>query len=377
MKSAKALVLSMTIALLVPFTARAEHPLTIAEIVATSGGEFDRDRNDFDILLNAVLAADLADVLGDPHADFTVFAPNDRAFIRLAREFGYTNGGEEAAFNTIVTALTGLGGGDPIPVLTNVLLYHVSPEAKALHEVLDLPIIETALEGQTIAPVWRRLLDNEPDLRDPRVLRSRADIAAANGVIHTINRVLIPIDIANTDPASLSTITGLVAASGGTFDDERDDFDILLNAVIAAGLADALDNPADTLTVLAPTDAAFIRTARAAGFHGHDEAGAFQFIVETLTHIGEGDPIPPLTSLLLYHVVPEALTLKDVLETEAVSTLLDDAAIYPNPANRTLGDYDEDFRDPRLQVRLSNIRASNGFIHAISRVLIPVDVSEL
>ncbi len=377
MKSIRALVLSTTIALLVPFTAKAEHPLTITEIVLASGGEFDGNRDDFDILLNAVLAADLAGVLGDPHADFTVFAPTDRAFIRLAREFGYKSGGEEAAFNTIVTALTDLGGGDPIPVLTNVLLYHVSPEAKSLHEVLDLPIVETALEGQTFAPVWRRLLDNEPDIRDPRVLPSTADIVAANGIIHAINRVLIPIDIANTDPASLPTIAGLVAASGGTFDDDRGDFDILLNAVIAAGLVDALDNPGDSLTVFAPTDAAFIRTARAAGFTGHGEAGAFQFIVDTLTDIGAGDPIPPLTAVLLYHVVPEALTLKDVLETEAVSTLLEDAAIYPNPANRTLGDYDDDFRDPRLLVRLSNIRASNGFVTAISRVLIPVDISEL
>ena len=289
-----------SIALLLSVTARADHHHlpTITDIVVASGGEFDHDREDFDILLNAVLTAELEGVLADREADFTVFAPNDRAFIRLARDFGFQGRGESAAFGAIVNALTELGDGDPIPVLRNVLLYHVLPESKSLHEVRDGGVIQTALDGATLVPGRNRLLDDEPDFRNPGFVKAATDIPAANGVVHVINRVLIPLDIDNTDDMLLPTIAGTVAASGGDFDHDGKDYDVLLNAVIAADLVGALDNPEDSLTVFAPNDTAFIRTARNLGYRGHDEAGAFDFIVAALTELGGGDPIPLLTSVL-------------------------------------------------------------------------------
>ena len=182
------------------WTIYSDHSKTITEIVATSGGqgEFDRNYYDYDLLLNAVLAANLQDALADPDADLTLFAPNDLAFIRLARDLGYQGWKEEEAFNFIVEALTELGDGDPIPVLTNVLLYHVVPESLRFWEVLFSREIETLLDGATIRPRKRylRLRDNDPDFRDPR-LSWPANVCASNGIIHTINRVLIPVDLPN------------------------------------------------------------------------------------------------------------------------------------------------------------------------------------
>lgn len=363
--------------LALPVGVQAGHPGTITEIVAASGGTFDANQDDFDILLNAVLAAELDGVLADPHADFTVFAPNDRAFIRLAREFGFESGGEAAAFGAIVAALTALGDGDPIPPLRNVLLYHVSPQAKSLHEILNSRIVPTALAGESVVSVRQRLLDNEPDLRDPRFVEGATDIAAQNGVIQVIDRVLIPLDIDNTDAANLATISGVVAASGGTFDHDGDDFDILLNALLAANLVDALDVPGDALTVFAPTDEAFVRTARSLGYHGDSEEGAFGFIVAALTELGGGDPIPLLTAVLQYHVAPEALPAKAVLESAAVATLLADAFLGIDALEGRLLDNDPNLKDARLLIGRSGIRTSNGFINPISRVLIPVDLSTL
>ena len=77
---------------------------TITDIVLESGGDFDEDRRDYDILLNAVVTADLAEALADPNAELTVFAPNDRAFVQLAKDLGYKGGYDEAA------AWTFLGG---------------------------------------------------------------------------------------------------------------------------------------------------------------------------------------------------------------------------------------------------------------------------
>src|SRR5690606_8310685 len=87
---------------------------TITEIVARSGGTFDRNLLDYDILLNAVITADLADVLDDPNSDVTVFAPNDLGFILTARDLGYRGFSEQGAWEFLVEALTELGGGDPI-----------------------------------------------------------------------------------------------------------------------------------------------------------------------------------------------------------------------------------------------------------------------
>ena len=57
------------------------------------------------------------------------------------------------------------------------------------------------------------------------------------------------------------TIAGLLAKSGGTFDQNPWDYDLLLTAAGAAGLVDALNDPNARLTVFAPNDAAFTRTA--------------------------------------------------------------------------------------------------------------------
>lgn len=172
----------------------AERP-TIAGIATASGGEFDHVKRDFDILVNAVVTADLAETLDSAEVDFTVFAPTDRAFTRLARDLGYTGAyDEEAVWNFLVTALTGLGGGDPIPVLTDVLLYHVAPGSPSIWEVASADEIETALEGGVISPDGLVLGDADPDLTDPRIVKP-FQVRASNGFVMPIDRVLVPLDL--------------------------------------------------------------------------------------------------------------------------------------------------------------------------------------
>ena len=194
MKTALISSLVLGIAAMSPSSAMAgASSTTIASIVAASGGEFDNNANDFDILLNALSAAGLVDAVANAEANLTVFAPNDRAFKWLASDLGWTGDSEAEAWDFLVAALTQLGGGDPIPVLTNVLLYHVVGEELLLPQVIGGGPITTLL-GATITPRGTRLIDNEPDLANPRLLMPKV-FFADNGVIYTIDRVLIPIDL--------------------------------------------------------------------------------------------------------------------------------------------------------------------------------------
>ncbi|MGC1513106.1 MAG: fasciclin domain-containing protein [Acidimicrobiales bacterium] len=174
-------------------TAKSSAP-TIAGIVATSGGDFDGNHSDYDLLLNAVKTAGLVDALNDPAAKLTVFAPNDRAFILLARDLGFEGRDEAGAWEYLVGALTGLGNGDPVPVLTNVLLYHVAPGALGIFDVALSNKVDTLL-GASFGVKFVALVDAEPDLKNPVVLPLASNIKASNGIVHTISRVLLPINL--------------------------------------------------------------------------------------------------------------------------------------------------------------------------------------
>ena len=164
---------------------------TLTDLVVESGGEFDSDIFDYDILLNAVLAVKgTAEALADPDVDYTLFAPNDLAFIRLARDLEYDGFDEQGAWEYIEAAV-------PNDLLGQVLLYHVSPESLRAWELIFLTIFDETiptLQGATIEPYFIKLRDNEPDFRDPIVFWP-FNVPADNGILHTIGRVLIPIDL--------------------------------------------------------------------------------------------------------------------------------------------------------------------------------------
>ncbi len=362
-------------------------PATVAAVVAASGGTFDQNNRDFDILLTAVQAAGLVDALSDPNATLTVFAPNDAAFLRTARDLGFTGNDEAGAWSFLVTAFTGLGGGDPIPVLTNVLLYHVSGQALTQRGLKQFEFLDQGIptllqvDGvtQRVRTFQGELVDADPDFTNPRIL-PLGPVFTNNGTVFTINRVLLPINLAggtsplDSDPTP-GTIGALVAQSGGAFDDNTGDFDVLLVALDTAGLVDDVSTLRTHLTVFAPSDAAFIQTARDLGFTGNDEAGAWSFLVGAFTTLGGGDPIPVLTNVLLYHVSGRAIDANDVARLArtngSIATLLEGARIRP-ARNGALRDNDPQITDARLVQ--TNIRTRNGIVHVVNRVLIPLDL---
>jgi serralysin len=319
----------------------------------------------FNILVSALQFVDsnlpgtnLLGALSAAGANLTVFAPTDIAFGQLAKDLGYTGSAtdEGAVTSFLVSALSP-------ETIRDVILYHVSAGAKTLAQISANPTVST-LNGQTLTADGITLVDQEPDLINPSLVQT--DIAASNGIVHVIDRVLLPVDLPGNDAP---TITGIVAASGD-FDTNPKDFDLLLKAVQAAGLADTLNNPAADLTVFAPNDAAFLNLAKTLGFKGVTEAAAFDFVVDALTLLsGGGSPIPLLTDILLYHVVPESLQASQVLSSTTIGTVLG-TSLGVN--GTTLVDGDPDLANPNIIA--TDIQAANGVVHVIDGVLIPVDI---
>ena len=337
---------------------------TIVDIVVNTSGTQGLDNNggDFDILRDALAATGLTGVLADANADFTVFAPTDAAFIRLAQDLGadVADGDEAGAFAAIQAALEGLAGSaeGATELLSDILLYHVAPGAQTLAELQATGTITTA-QGGEITIDGSVLVDGEPDVANPAIVSP--DIAAANGTVQVIDRVLLPIDIPGND---LPNIVDIAAGS--------DDFNILVQALTTAGLVETVQDLSD-VTVFAPTDAAFTQLAQDLGFAGEssDEGAVFSFIAGALAGLADdGDPIPLLTNILLYHVSPGAKSANQIDEAIQVETLLTGATFGTDGSE--LIDNEPDIENPNIVI--PDIAADNGTIQAIDRVLLPLDI---
>ncbi|MBP1841780.1 putative surface protein with fasciclin (FAS1) repeats [Rhizobium petrolearium] len=122
----------------------------------------------FKTLATALEAADLVATLKGP-GPFTVFAPTDEAFAKLPA-------------GTVENLLKP----ENKAKLTAILTYHVVPGAVKAEQVTTLDEVKTV--NGTVAKISTG--DGKVMINDATVVK--ADIAASNGVIHVIDKVILP-----------------------------------------------------------------------------------------------------------------------------------------------------------------------------------------
>ncbi|WP_440464851.1 fasciclin domain-containing protein [Psychrobacter sp. ASPA161_6] len=128
---------------------------------------------DFSVLVEAVQAAGLAGMLSDPNAHYTVFAPTNAAFMQALQETGMTKA--QLFANK--------------PLLTKVLGYHVVSGDMAMYAKDVKPgNVMTASKDTLMVTKEGKLMDENG--RTANILKT--DIAANNGVVHVIDKVLLP-----------------------------------------------------------------------------------------------------------------------------------------------------------------------------------------
>ncbi|HMP98387.1 MAG TPA: fasciclin domain-containing protein [Cyclobacteriaceae bacterium] len=271
----------------------------------------------FTTLIAAVQAADggILEALLAP-GTLTLFAPTNDAFDQLP---------DGLVASLLQPANQGL--------LNNVLLYHA---LGATVGSADLPQGSAAIE--TLAGTFY-LSNNANGVFINGTTRVVAtDITGSNGVVHVIDRTLVP-------PTETIAEIAVGLATGSS-----PEFTQLVAALQRVpDLLNAAANTEANLTVFAPTDAAF-------------EALLTALELESVDDI----PLDVLTAVLQHHIVGARVFSTD-LSSGAVPTLNGDITV--NVSNLTITDGQGEAAN--LLTSLLNVHGINGVIHVIDRVLLP------
>ncbi len=265
------------------------------------------------LLRTAVVRAGLVETLSG-QGTFTVFAPDNNAFAAAGL-------GTEAAINAV-----------PEATLRQILLYHVLGQEYASGSI---PSATTELTTAGDARVYVTKNSNGVFVNGASVIT--ADVDAQNGVVHVINKVLMPppgnlVQLAQSNPNLSFLVAAVVRASQG-------------NTNVAGVLSGA-----GPFTVFAPTNTAF----QNAGF-------------ANIEAIQQANP-NTLASILTYHVIGARVFSSDLTEGARPATV--------NGANVTItlaggAKVKGNTNATASNITATDIVASNGVVHVIDAVLLP------
>lgn len=233
---------------------------------------------------------------------FTVFAPTDTAFAQF-----------ESANPGVLASLSN-------EQLAAILKYHVIAAKVESKDLVSGSLVVT-LNGARAAVD----LSSGATVAGSKV--TQADIAASNGVIHVIDKIMLP--------PSKDIVATAVAAGN---------FTKLAGALAVTGLDKTLQG-AGPFTVFAPTDDAF------AAFEAKNPG-----VLATLT-------TAQLSDILLYHVVSGWAGPADLKDGASVNTALTGKMLK---VSTTAGVKVNDSK-----VTNANIVTTNGVIHVIDAILLP------
>ena len=257
-------------------------------------------------LTAAITAAGLVETL-QGSGPYTVFAPTD------------------AAFSAIQSDVDNLLKPENKNELAKVLTCHVV-KGKMMANDLKKDQELTALDGSKLKVTMMN--DGKIMVGDAHI--TVADVAASNGVVHMIDKVILPAK----PEVKAKDIVGIASESAKT----------LAAAVTAAGLIETLQG-AGPYTVFAPTDAAFAD------------------IQKDVDNLMKPENKTKLSKILTYHVISGKTMAADLQDGQMITTVegsklkvtIKDGKVMINGAN----------------VISADIPASNGVIHVIDKVVMP------
>lgn len=268
---------------------------------------------DFSILVEFVVKANLVGTL-QTTGPFTVFAPIN------------------TAFNALGDAILAKYRDDVWNYhLTDLLLYHVVGGTILSTDLKNGAVVETLSGGSvTVNLNGGGAFINEAEVVGP-------DNVASNGVVHSVDQVLLP----------TSATTTIYALGEAISTGEAPEFKTLMALVGLADetVKDALESNGP-LTLFAPTDKAFEKL----------DPDTVKFLKST-----EGKDA--LTQILTYHVVPKNVISTSLTRGATVTTVQGESIIVSSLDPPTL--------NGNSLLLETDILVSNGVVHIIDTVLLP------
>ena len=282
----------------------------------------------FTSLVAAVVKTNQAALLSTANLNVTVFAPTNDAFAQLPAPFN-----NAANISAITDQAT-------INALQQILRYHIikgTLNATQLTNGNYQTLANAAMPNENLITVGRSIANGVFVNGNTQVVIP--NVAATNGIIHAIDKVLLP---PSQDIAQIAITNG--------------SFTALVAALKKAGLANIASQPGN-LTVFAPTDAAFAQLPAPL-----NNAANIKNITDPAT-------INLLRSVLRYHIVParvfsvdlrEGLSAPTALANNNLTITLAGGAKVKGNGNTT-----------GSNIVAVNILGRNGVIHVIDSVLLP------
>jgi len=280
------------------------------------------------LIVSPCLSADIVDTLvANPKASTLVQLVTKAGLVDTLKQGTFTVfAPTDAAFNRVPAATLSSLLTDNA-ALAELLKYHVVSGAVESSDIRNEEKVATVAGDKVRLNVYTH--NNVVTINGVKI--STVDVKCDNGVIHYIDDVIMP---------TTKTIVQLIS--------EDPELSTLLSVVTAAGIANEFQ--ADPLTLFAPTNAAFAR----------------------------------IDAATLAKLTGDAARLKDTLEYHGVDHALFANGLWNNEFPKSI-----DGHSDRLRVRVNadgvtvntgkvieaDIKASNGVIHKIDHVLIPVRVA--
>lgn len=286
-------------------------PLSIVETAQAS--------DDLSLLVEALQAANLVSAL-EQNGPFTVFAPSNTAFQALLDS--------DPSWNTISDI--------PTSVLTSVLLFHVV-EGKVMSNNLTDTYVNTLSTGPNAEAISLQVKTTGGVQFNGIASPITVDVEASNGVIHIIDRVMLPPALPNL-ALNNANFTSLVAA----LTDSRHTTNYV-----------ALLSGAGPFTVFAPTNSAFQALL--------DSNPAWNNL---------GDiPIATIEAVLNYHVVANANVQADQLSDGQMIQMFDGNTLTVDLSNGAK--LNTSSGQSGVEIVLTDVQGTNGVVHVIGSVLLP------
>lgn len=272
-------------------------------------------------LASLIVTAGLDRTVGNPDAALTLFAPSERAF--------------EAMTPAALDYLKSLEG---LSILQETLRYHI---VDGVYPKMNLPssgsVNLATLSGDSITVNVDGNLIMVHGVTNSAAVRS-SELFATNGVAHVISTMLLTAPL----PDSIVEIVT-----------DRPDLSSLASAILAADIADTLDE-AGPLLFFAPTDSALSNMDSVLASFLFNDSG-------WILH---------LQDFLLFHATNQVMT-SDTFNDDEVFTMLNGEEVEVPKNAQGLSTFSPSFGFPCRLGDVRDLQGINGFVTTITRPLAP------